>query len=490
MAGFCHQPPHSAAIIIACWSVRLKSVSSFPSSAHTDTGIEPMDAPGPQHHQPGDDHPGAQSHLEKLKRTLGLKDFQAADALVAADPSLLHQHFASDWPPLMYMVQSETPAVCEWLLKRDLDVNEEDTCGSTALHKACRRGDRRIINMLLEKGADITIAGTYGYNPVMEATTAHSTVALGLLLDHLLSRRGRRKSSGADGEKKEEKEKEEEENEEERGQRINTVLNARQYRGQTALAISASFPGLREEAALLLQAGASPFVPDNDRRLPVHKARLAHQPDFFGKRLKEAMREPQRAWRLDQARAVLDARQALQGVLVGGEDEGGGEKKQEAKEGRVLAIDEFLKVVPACFRNRLMRRVEEEEKREEEVGKGEGKEGGKGGGRTLSDYRRLGFLEALPFVEWTHEGHEEEEPLLGGAAAGAAVRAAARAATSAAAAITKRDENRIKKELATMAFVMEGGLKEELWVEVREYMCVHYDGAARAGLGEAGKWWK
>jgi hypothetical protein len=36
-----------------------------------------------------------------------------------------------------------------------------------------------------------------------------------------------------------------------------------------------------------------------------------------------------------------------------------------------------------------------------------------------------------------------------------------------------------------MAFVMEGGLKEELWVELRKLMCVRYDGAARAGLGEA-----
>ena len=37
---------------------------------------------------------------------------------------------------------------------------------------------------------------------------------------------------------------------------------------------------------------------------------------------------------------------------------------------------------------------------------------------------------------------------------------------------------------------MEGGLKEELWVELRKLVCVRYDGAARAGLGEAGNWWQ
>jgi hypothetical protein len=344
-----------------------------------------------------------------------------------------------------------------------------DVYGSTALHRACRRGATNIVKLLLEHGAGIATAGwTYGYNSFMEATTAHRTLVLELLLNHLLSSCGRRGKSGASGNKEEE----EGGHEAERVRRISSVLNARQHKGQTALAISASSPGMREEAALLLQAGASPFIPDNDGHLPVDRARLAQQPVFFMNILEEAMREPQRAWRLAQARAVLDARQALHGVLAGGEEEEDGKErggKEGTKEGGVL---EIMKVIPACFRNRFVRRLGEEENREEEVPKEGGKKGGKEGARTLSD----GLLEALPSVEWTREGQEEEEPIAGGAA------------TAAAAAFIKKEEKR-RRLLATMAFVMEGGLKEELWVELREYFCVRYDGAAWARLGEAGKWW-
>jgi len=128
------------------------------------------------------------------------------------------------------------------------------------------------------------------------------------------------------------------------------VLNARQTQGQTALAISTRSPGNGEDAALLLQAGASPFIPNNLGFLPVLNAQIAHNP-VLQRRFEEAMGEPERVWRLAQARAVLDARQALQGVLeVGGEEEedmqeGGGEEEQGAKEGGILTMNEILKVV-------------------------------------------------------------------------------------------------------------------------------------------------
>lgn len=60
--------------------------------------------------------------------------------------------------------------------------------------------------------------------------------------------------------------------------------------------------------------------------------------------------------------------------------EGRGEEEQEAKEGGMLAVDEIMKVVPTCFRNRLVRRVEgggKERRRSMQGGRESGRKGGK-----------------------------------------------------------------------------------------------------------------
>lgn len=449
-----------------------------------------MDPPGHEHLLSGPAEVVAKE-LEKLERRLLSKDAGEILEKLAASPALMDAFKTGSIRGnsiFMHCVLRNHTLVCDWLIRSGVNVNQRDANGSTALHKACRAGNPETVKLLLQNGADITIASNHGFTPVMEATMAHRTLILELLLDHLFSPRGGRRSGCDGGGKKEEEDEEGDEDEAERARRIDTALNARQYKGQTALYITASTPDLREEAALLLQAGASPFIGDKDGTLPVQRAQ---QPKFFVERLEEAMREPQRAWRMAQARAVLDARQALQAALCCREEEGGEEEGQRGKasECKVLATDAVLKVVPACFHDRLVRRLEEEEAREE----GGGEVGGKKGRKSRSGCG--GLLDALPSVEWTPE--EQEERVVPGVEA---VRfespvpwwlraAAARAVIAAAAATAEKEKAKREPLLATMAFVMEGGLKEELWVELRELMCVPYDGAARSGLGEAGKWW-
>ncbi len=115
-------------------------------------------------------------------------------------------------------------------------------------------------------------------------------------------------------------------------------MNAR-HASQTALYPAIIRAKTLEAAILLLQAGASPFVVNNDGHLPVHVARGMHRPASFVRVLTKAMREPQRAWRLAQARAVLDARQAVQAVFRVLEEEkqkGGGQRVKALKLSRAF----------------------------------------------------------------------------------------------------------------------------------------------------------
>lgn len=144
-------------------------------------------------------------------------DLPAAMALVETKSSITRFLHRSDpgWAshehgdrssPLMYGASISHKLFCEWLIELGVDVNHQTSIGTTALHKACMRGATDIVKLLLEHGADITIAGNFEYTVLMEAMISHRALNLSLLLDHLLSRRGRRKSSGAGGEKKEEEE--------------------------------------------------------------------------------------------------------------------------------------------------------------------------------------------------------------------------------------------------------------------------------------------
>lgn len=221
--------------------------------------------------------------------------------------------------------------------------------------------------------------------------------------------------------------------------KLNFFLNARNRRGQTALYMAAR-EGMLEEARLLLQAGASPFVCDRDGLSPLIPARVQAQSNCMMKLLEAAMQEPERAWMLAKGRVVVEAREVVRQILKGEEkkeeDKEEEEETETMKMGKVREQEEgerekkmpkVLHSIPACVLERVMVVAQEVEIGEEKD-------------------VLLRLEEVLPLLERKQQQQEQE----------------------------KGDE----RLQAALEFILEGGLKEELFVELREYMSVRYDTAA------------
>jgi len=182
--------------------------------------------PPPQHQIPPLE-PGDEAARAALYTAIYRKDLPAAKALVQADPSITRFLDPSDpiWAWLEHttyvspLMISHT-LLCKWLIDLGLDVNYGGYAGTTALSTACRVGGHEVVKVLLEHGASLTIAGNGGFTPLLVATTTISPLVMRVLLDFVVSAWGRKRRSGASGEKKEE----EKEHEAERERRINLVL--------------------------------------------------------------------------------------------------------------------------------------------------------------------------------------------------------------------------------------------------------------------------
>ena len=52
------------------------------------------------------------------------------------------------------------------LLNYKLDINKKDKDGNTSLHIACKKGNKDILNLLLNFRADTNIQNKFGYKPI------------------------------------------------------------------------------------------------------------------------------------------------------------------------------------------------------------------------------------------------------------------------------------------------------------------------------------
>ena len=68
------------------------------------------------------------------------------------------------------------------LKKPDLDVNERDRQGRTALFYACAQAQRDVVIALLKRGADTTLADTHSVTPLHQAAAVGNREIMGLLL--------------------------------------------------------------------------------------------------------------------------------------------------------------------------------------------------------------------------------------------------------------------------------------------------------------------
>lgn len=92
----------------------------------------------------------------KPKRDLS-KCIETAEMLEAPFPALpLNQ----DGQTALFLAVG-TPEFLVWLLKKNVEVNQQNTDGLTALHRAVATNDKSAVDLLLKHGADATIKGNY-----------------------------------------------------------------------------------------------------------------------------------------------------------------------------------------------------------------------------------------------------------------------------------------------------------------------------------------
>lgn len=72
--------------------------------------------------------------------------------------------------PLNYIVSIEKVAIVKNLLRYNVNVNKKGGIVSiTPFHRGCQNGNEEIIQLLLDKNANINDGGTIGYTPLMYA---------------------------------------------------------------------------------------------------------------------------------------------------------------------------------------------------------------------------------------------------------------------------------------------------------------------------------
>jgi uncharacterized protein len=156
------------------------------------------------------------------------------EMLVEQDPGLLNaMSERSGWTPLMYASIACEVETVRWLVDQGAALNVRDKRdGRTALYIASSQGLTPVVKILVEAGADPTIATTDGSTPLM---VAYRPEVVRVLLGD---------------------------------PRVKAIINERDEDGKTALR-RACFRGRAGHVRALLEGGADPTIADNDGITPV-----------------------------------------------------------------------------------------------------------------------------------------------------------------------------------------------------------------------------
>jgi len=171
-------------------------------------------------------------------------DLEEVVRLVEEDPAVLNDANVDSRETALHIATVlGFKGIATYLLDQEgCDINLGDGYGSTALHLACEEGHWPIVELLVSKGANLTIRDSGGYTPLMmAASTTHEKQLeiIKCLFD----------ASNA----------------------VRETINTRGRSGKTALQWSAFWGDVRI-VKLLMEAGANPLLADDDDNTPLKLA--------------------------------------------------------------------------------------------------------------------------------------------------------------------------------------------------------------------------
>ncbi|CAI7652798.1 unnamed protein product [Penicillium crustosum] len=93
---------------------------------------------------------------------------QVAQMLLQWEPELINTH--KEWIPLLAASQGGFLDIVQLLIQRGADIGASDSCGETPLYIACENGRIEVVRLLLDKGADVHHHNQFGWTPVNTAS--------------------------------------------------------------------------------------------------------------------------------------------------------------------------------------------------------------------------------------------------------------------------------------------------------------------------------
>lgn len=130
-------------------------------------------------------------HLDRgaplsLPTAVALRDLASVRAWLEQDPTLVHERGAHDFPVLWFAVGGGALEIAELLAKHGIAVDQESR-GTTALHRCASYDDVELAHWLLEHGADKEAVGYFadarGQSPLEVALASDSKRVVTLLKD-------------------------------------------------------------------------------------------------------------------------------------------------------------------------------------------------------------------------------------------------------------------------------------------------------------------
>jgi ankyrin repeat protein len=187
--------------------------------------------------------------MNAVGRAARLGDLSEVQRLIGQEPRMLDAFDGTVHTPLMHASTTGHVRVVQWLLDQGASINHQHKFyRATALWCGCHQGCLPVVKLLLERGADPTLAEFGGTTPLIAASGPGQLEVVRLLLAHPIAK---------------------------------TTLNHRANNGDTAL-WGASYEGRGGVVRALLESGADPtIVNDEYGTTPMAVAKEEIMEDFI-----------------------------------------------------------------------------------------------------------------------------------------------------------------------------------------------------------------